>query len=138
MCWIDDKLQLLTKKYNTADPFELANALNIIIIPSHSEKIFGLFSTYKRVKMIHIYDGLGEEMKKFVCAHELGHAILHPDANTPFMRENTLFSTEKIEVQANYFATMLLLKNRNIYEYQTKKQILMACGIPQEMGRFLK
>ncbi|WP_244961036.1 ImmA/IrrE family metallo-endopeptidase [Bacillus paramycoides] len=77
-------------------------------------------------------------MKKFVCAHELGHAILHPDANTPFMRENTLFSTEKIEVQANYFATKLLLKNRNIYEYQTKKQILMACGIPQEMGRFLK
>ncbi|MBJ8055262.1 ImmA/IrrE family metallo-endopeptidase [Bacillus cereus] len=139
MCrWIDLKIQHLITKYGTADPFELACALNITIVPSYSAKIFGLFTTYKRVKMIHIYDELSEEMKRFICAHELGHAILHPEVNTPFMRENTLLSTEKIEVQANYFATKLLLSEQDFSKYQTKAQVLMTCGIPPEMQRFLK
>ncbi|MGE7091255.1 ImmA/IrrE family metallo-endopeptidase [Lysinibacillus sp. NPDC048646] len=44
-----------------------------------------------------------------MCAHELGHAILHPDENTAFLKKNTLFSTDKIEIEANTFAVELLL-----------------------------
>lgn len=45
----------------------------------------------------------------FIAAHELGHAVQHPDTNTSFLKIHTLFSTEKIEVEANTFAVELLL-----------------------------
>lgn len=50
------------------------------------------------------------------CAHELGHAILHPDENTAFLKKNTLFSTDKIEVEANTFAVELLLPDELFLE----------------------
>ncbi|WP_425059172.1 ImmA/IrrE family metallo-endopeptidase [Sporomusa carbonis] len=50
-----------------------------------------------------------EKSETFVCAHELGHAIYHHDINTPFLKANTLFSTAKIEREANIFAVELLM-----------------------------
>lgn len=57
-------------------------------------------------------------IQRFVCAHELGHAVLHPRSNTPFLRANTLFSVEKLEVEANTFAVELLLSDDVIAQYQ--------------------
>ena len=36
----------------------------------------------------------------FTCTHELAHAVLHPDTNTAFPKSRTLFSTDKIEIDA--------------------------------------
>lgn len=55
-------------------------------------------------KFIHINQDLTEEQQRFTCCHELGHIILHPGLNTPFLRENTLFSVSKLETEANRFA----------------------------------
>lgn len=48
---------------------------------------------YKRIKMIHINDHLDETLQRFTCAHELGHALLHHDINTTFLKAKTFFST---------------------------------------------
>jgi Zn-dependent peptidase ImmA (M78 family) len=46
-----------------------------------------------------------------IAVHELGHAFLHQKANTPFLRKNTFFSDEKIEMEANTFAVELLVQD---------------------------
>lgn len=89
----------LMKKYQTNDPFKIANYKNIILMYEKLGNTYGYYNCYKRIKIIHINEKLDELTQRFVCAHELGHAILHPDSNTPFLRKNTFFSIDKIEVE---------------------------------------
>lgn len=127
----------LTQKYQTNDPFKIAKAKNIYLRYHDLVNTYGFYCTYKRVRMIHINNRLDEHLQRFVCAHELGHAVLHPNANTPFLRKNTFFSVDKIEVEANYFAVHLLLSNEDLKNYETKFQVLQNYGIPYEMERFI-
>ena len=69
-----------------------------------------------RMKQIHINQNLNEQDAKFTCAHELGHAILHPNASTPFLRSKTFLSVDKLEIEANSFAVNLLISDETIIE----------------------
>ncbi|MBS6382501.1 MAG: ImmA/IrrE family metallo-endopeptidase [Veillonella dispar] len=69
------------------------------------------------MKSIHLNASIPDDMLPFVCANELGHTILHPNINTPFLRKHTLFSIDKIERQANAFAVELLLPDEFLAEY---------------------
>ncbi|WP_425057663.1 hypothetical protein SCACP_21830 [Sporomusa carbonis] len=73
--------------------------------------------------------------KQFVCGHELGHAIKHSDMNTPFLKRHTLFSTDKIERQANTFAVELLLPDEILREYSdcSLYNIAKNVGIPDKL-----
>lgn len=84
-------VQKLIKKYKTSNPYELASYLNINVFQwdLHHE-IMGFYKYDKRNKYIVINSNLSQGEKTFVCSHELGHAQLHPRANTPFMKEHTL------------------------------------------------
>lgn len=133
----------LMKKYSTNDPFELAAYKNVDVFfwDLHHE-IKGFYKYIRRNKFIFINSSLPGDHKRFVCAHELGHALLHPRNNTPFMRANTLFSVDKIEVEANTFAVELLLPDEIIYEYKntnlTIEEISSIYGIPREVARLKK
>lgn len=69
------------------------------------------------MKQIHINCNLPKHLQKFTCAHELGHALLHPDSNTPFLRNNTRLSINKMEVEADKFAMELLITDSDLKEY---------------------
>ena len=56
-------------------------------------------------------------MQMFTCAHELGHALLHPNVSTPFLRRNTLFSVDRLEKEANKFAVELMIPDEILAEY---------------------
>lgn len=101
-------IQQLIKQYDTHDPFEIARQLGIIVLEEPLGSVNGYYSKTHRQKMIHLNNNLSDFRRQFTCAHELAHAILHPDANTPFLRENTLFSVNKFEIEANRFAVQLL------------------------------
>lgn len=106
---IKGNVEKLIKKYNTNDPFALADALGINIVFEELGNIYGYFDVHFRIKTIHLNSSISESSLPFVCAHELGHSVLHPDLNTPFLSTYTLFSIDKIERQANTFAVELLL-----------------------------
>lgn len=106
----------LKNKYQTSDPFELANALKISVFFEELGTINGYYNKPLRMKQIHINDSLDQQDAKFTCAHELGHAILHPTASTPFLRSKTMFSVAKMEVEANAFAAHLLITDEEIIE----------------------
>lgn len=97
----------LAAENGTFNPFEIAENKGIVIQMEPLGTIRGYYSKALRTKFIHINCDLDEYQQKFTCAHELGHALLHPDLSTPFLRESTLFSVDKLEVEANRFAACL-------------------------------
>jgi len=131
----------LSRKFYTQDPFEIAQSLNIIILFESLKGIRGYYSSLKRIKFIHINQELDEYSQKFTCAHELGHAVLHPTSNTPFLRETILFSINKMETEANRFAISLLYMDdeveelTKIYQYTTS-QIVRLWGVPESLAEY--
>lgn len=122
----------LIKNNNTNNPFSICKALDIVVKYENLGNILGYCDTHFRMRTIHINENTPEHMHSFICAHELGHAILHPKINTPFLRNNTLFSVDKIERQANTFAVELLLPDSILQEHEDINFYALAkChGIP--------
>lgn len=137
MNWIMRKLNKEIKKHKTNNPFELADMNNIIIRYFPLGKTLGFYMKNSRQKVVVLNNNNDEYLMRFVCAHELGHSILHPNENTPFLHKNTLFSKDRIEKEANFFAVHLLLSNENLQDYETTFDILRENGIPYEMERFI-
>ncbi|PFF04884.1 hypothetical protein COK25_22295 [Bacillus cereus] len=125
----------IAEKHETTNPFEIANRKNIIVLFEDLGNTLGFYNTYKRFKFIHINNQIDENAQRFVCAHELGHALLHPKANTPFLRNQTFFSVNRLEIEANTFAVELLLSDEIISTYQhtnlSIQEISMTHGIPK-------
>lgn len=135
----DEALKLI-KKYKTNDPFELADCLNIVMIKQPLGKIKGCYKLIKKNKVIFLNSDLNSYEKRVICAHELGHAVMHPKVNCKFLQNYTLFSTDKIEFQANKFSAHLLLTDEIIMEYEgfTSEQLAAAVGVPKEYIYLLK
>lgn len=108
----------LIRSHDTNNPFKIASELHIIILYEDLGKYRGYYNRVFRQKFIHINENLNEREALITCAHELGHAILHAQYNTPFMRSNTFYSISKFEKQANQFAANLLISDAEIREHQ--------------------
>ncbi|WHY27667.1 ImmA/IrrE family metallo-endopeptidase [Bacillus wiedmannii] len=136
---IKDYVMKIVKKHGTTNPFEIAKRKDIIVLFEDLGNTLGFYNTYKRLKFIHINNRIDETTQRFVCAHELGHALLHPKANTPFLRNKTFFSVDRLEIEANTFAVELLLPDEMISEYQDTnlsiQEIAEIYGIPESFAR---
>ncbi|MFD1362686.1 ImmA/IrrE family metallo-endopeptidase [Lentibacillus salinarum] len=135
MTWIKNIVHQVEKKYKSNNPFEICSLMNIHVIPWDLHKeINGFYKYDRRNKYIFINYNLSDEMQRFVCSHELGHAVLHPRSNTPFLRNKTLFSIDKNEVEANTFAVELLMDDEKINKFKETnlsiQEIGKICGVP--------
>ncbi|TGA96719.1 ImmA/IrrE family metallo-endopeptidase [Sporolactobacillus shoreae] len=139
MEWILAMLLKTIRRYKTVDPFEVAKAKHILIRYLPLGETYGFYLKNARQQVIHINSDMEDYKRPFICSHELGHAILHPNANTPFLDKRTLISKGKIESQANAWSTaqILLLNHARLSEYETSQQLLRMNGIPLEMERFI-
>ena len=115
---IKKKIAHLKSTYETNNPFDLAKFLGIFILYEELGSIKGYYNKQLRLKQIHINCNLNRHEMQFTCAHELGHAVLHPNENTQFLRNNTLLSVDKLEIEANKFAIELLLPDEILNEYK--------------------
>lgn len=97
------------QKYNTRNPFELAEHLNVQVQFGNLGSRAGCYMFLKNHKCIFLNENLNELEKRVVMAHELGHAILHRKENCYFIRNKTFLLTSKNEIEANTFAAELLL-----------------------------
>lgn len=110
---IKKKVGQLIHKHGTNDPFEIAGLMDITVIFEPLGNSLGYFSKFNRTSIIHINESLPYKEQLSTCAHELGHAILHPDVNTAFLKTNTFYPTNKIEREANEFMLELLFNQGN-------------------------
>ena len=127
------KVDKLVEKYKTNDPFKIAACLDIQVSSENLGNILGYYSKAFRIKSIHINENASEGQKQFICGHELGHAILHPDSNTPFLKKQTFFSTDRIELEANYFAIQMLFSNTRFDGQLTVHEAIEQYGIPRAL-----
>ncbi|RQW75976.1 ImmA/IrrE family metallo-endopeptidase [Lysinibacillus composti] len=134
LLWLKNKVTNLITKYQSNNPFELCSQLNINVIEwDLHQEINGYYKYDRRNKYIVINQKLDDEWKKTVCAHELGHAILHTRLNTPFMQQNTLFSVDKVEREANRFAAELLIPDESFRELNNIYEIASLHNVPVEL-----
>lgn len=118
--YIAHRVKELVEKHGVRDPFALCDCLDIEILwKSMCEEIKGYFFMYDGVKIIVINSELDDFMKKMVCAHELGHAILHEHIadREHFTVDFAVYDlSAKPEFQANLFAGELLVQDEDVLE----------------------
>lgn len=134
--WIKERVTQLASKHQTRCPYQLAESLKIHVFQHdlHHE-INGYYKYDRRNQYIVINNNLDKHKQRVVCAHELGHAVLHKHVNTPFMRANTLFSVSKIELEANRFAAEFLITDEELFEFESLQHIASIHNVPIELLR---
>ncbi len=98
----------LVRKYGTRDPFRIAAELGYTIIYTPLVGVRGFYQYIKRCHIIYLDPDLDEPTSRFVCAHELGHSLLHRGLNRVFMDTRTCMVSSRYETEADRFAVDLL------------------------------
>lgn len=107
----------LAQKYGTRDPFEIARDMGCMVLFMPLPGLRGFYRHMKRFDFIFIDDGLDEVQARLVCAHELGHIILHRGVNRLFMDRSTFLITGRYEQEAQRFAVHLLYSDDELEPY---------------------
>ena len=113
---ISSKVKSLVRKYGTRNPFEIIKSMNVIVVFYPLEGVKGFYQYFQRNNIIYIDERLQDHEKLFVCAHELGHMLMHKKANAIFMDSRTQLNTDKYETEADQFAMNLLISDEMIEE----------------------
>ena len=104
----------LSKKYDTRDPFRLADEMGFIVVFAPLVGMRGFQQRIKRQNIIYINDELDERQQALVCGHEMGHHFMHRGMNRIFMNLNTQFVTQKFENEANLFSLELIFADEDL------------------------
>ncbi len=125
----------IVKKYQTRNPFDIIKERNTILVYAPLIDVRGFYQYFQRNHIIYINENLPEHEQKFVCAHELGHMMLHKKANAVYMDTRTCFNTNKYEIEANQFAAELLIPDEIILENcnLTTEQLSRILGYEQAL-----
>ncbi len=125
------EIKKIKKRYGTLDPYRLAREMDIIIHRLPLGETRGIYYYSHRIKSVILHQDLPDWMERFVLAHEIGHMIMHPKHNAPFM-QNTFFSKDRYETEANMFALHMLIPDDELAEYPERTIGDWACilGIP--------
>lgn len=128
----------LVRRYRTRDPFRLADALGYVVIRTPLRGIRGFYQHIKRCQIIYIDSALDDAAARFVCAHELGHSLLHRGYNRIFMDAHTYFPTKKYEIEANKFAVDLLFEDDDLRDFLEHPLQLAAdsMGVSIELAEY--
>ena len=115
----------LISRYGTRDPFRICREKDIEIM--YRDDFIGqkgAFSLMLNVPFIFINNNLSDEMKRIVCAHELGHAMLHrklcrKKKNQTIYEYEIFDIRDNTEYEANIFAANLLIDEKEMNDYMT-------------------
>ena len=130
----------LTCRYGTSSPVELCDRLRIDIyrfdLPKRVEGLS--FQTREGKLIILLNRSLGESESRYCCAHELGHALLHPGLNAQAMADLTNLCVPRLEREADLFAACLLIDPSleewsRSYEPLTAELIACLSGLPRRV-----
>lgn len=132
---VRDTVTMLVKKHKTRNPFEIIKGMNVIVLFVPLVDVRGFYQYFQRNNIIYINENLSESEKLFVCAHELGHMLMHKKANCLYMDTHTNFNTNKYEIEANKFALELLLPDAELHQYQelTLEQLSRMFGYSKSL-----
>lgn len=114
MDYVGSAVEKVLHKWEERDPFRLAEKMDIEILRLPlGEHLKGYFFYFSRIAIIVLNESMSEPLQRVVCAHELGHAVLHKElAMQNRFQEFTLFNSAiHTELEANQFAAELLVED---------------------------
>lgn len=130
-------IRKLVRKHKTNCPFSLAAALKIEVwFCDLGGSTRGFFRRSMRRKYIVIHEELSEEWRRFVCAHELAHALLHPGMSRFWMDEHSFFCAGRYEREAHEFAVHLLTTGDFPQPDESIQDFLRRNHVPLEMAAY--
>lgn len=134
---IRQRVDKLVRLHQTRNPFEIIKGMNVILVFHPLEGIRGFYQYFQRNNIIYIDENLPESEQIFVCAHELGHMILHKDSNALFMDSRTHLNVNSYEIEANKFAMELLISDEILEENKefTIEQVCRILGYHEKLIR---
>ena len=96
----------IVKRFDTRDPFELCKSTGVEVFFADLGSLKGMYKYIKRNRFAVINENLDERTRRLVCAHELGHDLLHRDlAKNICLQEFVLYDMKsRPEYEANLFA----------------------------------
>lgn len=118
ICEPHDRAEQLVKQFATRDPFMIAEGCGIYLSFRDIGGIKGFYKIINRERHIVINQNIGRPEARIICAHELGHDMLHRDfARSGAALEMTLFDmSTRPEHEANLFAADLLVSDEDMIE----------------------
>lgn len=122
----------------STDVYELLYLLDIEIHETDflkNRKCDSQIISFGGVTGIYIKQELKEEYKQFLLLHELGHYLLHYDDNMNFNFYLSRYKS-KLEVEANLFACIALLKKMNLSKNSSLINVLIQNGVPEQIAHY--
>ncbi len=116
---IEKIVKQLIKKYNTNDPYELADWLNISVDFADHPDLLGFCSKILGNTYIALNARANYYTRRSGCAHELGHIVLkHLPKNDYVLKHacNLSNMSAKLEAPANCFGATLLMNDYDTIE----------------------
>ena len=105
------------------------------------KELQGYYIRSHRVKVICINSNADEHQLKYICAHELGHALLHDGLNIHYLTNHCHFTTGRYEREADIFAMELLLADSDEDSatiYDMAKSVGLPIRVAESYGNYLK
>lgn len=120
------------------DVFELAENSGVRLWFRALGGLKGFYICENGVRYIVVNEDLDEVMSRVVCAHELGHDVLHRELSVGGIREGTMFlDSNKTEREANLFAAELLIPDKAILSElrftNSPEAAAFELGVPVEL-----
>lgn len=135
---IIEKAEEILEEFGGRNIFETAENSGVKVWYRHLGGLKGFYICENGCRYIVVNEELDGVTKAVVCAHELGHDMLHRELSTGGIRENTLFlSNDKTEREANLFAACVLISDESVLDelsYCNSLDVLAAnLGFPEEL-----
>lgn len=137
---IEQTAMELKRRYQTNNPFAICDMLDIpVLFVALPQSVKGFFTFIQGTNIVYINDSMSRSCisAKVVCAHELGHVLLHEQLNSFFLSAATLQVKSRYEREADYFSVCLLLEDgRTMYDRYglcTTEQIACFFGIDERL-----
>jgi len=124
------------EEYGTNDPFTIAELLELHVL-LHDLPIS--VQAYRLDDVIVLNKLISYDESKCMLAHEIGHYLLHgPEVTLERFIKNKLMIKEKMEKEADYFASELLLSNIDDYviEGLTCTQLSILLSVPEKYVKY--
>ena len=121
------------REYGTRDPFMLAREMHIGLLVRELGTLKGFYKDVYGTPFIFLSRHLSRGEATLVCAHELGHHLLHRQFAAFGFEEVSVFSpASRREYEANLFAAELLLDTKAVLD--AARAGCTAAQIAAELG----
>lgn len=135
---IIDASEEIIKRFGGKDVFATAENSGVKVWFRSLGGLKGFYLCENESRYIVINDELDRITRTVVCAHELGHDVLHRELSDGGIRETTLFlSNNKTEREANLFAANILVSDEDILDelsyHNSAAAVSASLGFPAEI-----